>query len=225
MSRKIYGIFVAGGSGTRMGGDIPKQFLSLGGVPVLERTIARFVEAVPDITVVTVLPPAHIRTWKEMCLTRSFFQPQIIIEGGITRYHSVRNALEAVPDGATVLVQDGVRPLGSVSLIRSIVERAGTCRAVIPAVPVTDTLKWKDGTLPDPDRSRLAAVQTPQAFRSEDLRQAYTQPYDPAFTDDASVVARKNIPLTLVEGERYNIKITVPEDIPLAEFIISACNP
>ena len=219
MSRKIYGIFVAGGSGTRMGGSVPKQFLEIGGVPVLERTISRFVEAVPELVVVTVLPEAHVATWKEMCMRRSFVQPQIIITGGITRYHSVRNALKVVPDGATVLVHDGVRPLVSAELIRSVVERAATCRAVIPALPVTDTLKWKDGTLPDPDRSLIAAVQTPQAFRSEDLKDAYTQPYDTAFTDDASVVARKNIPLTLVEGERYNIKITVPEDIPLAEFI------
>ena len=219
MSRKIYGIFVAGGSGTRMGTDTPKQFLEVGGVPVLERTITRFVEAIPELKVITVLPASHIETWKQMCLRRSFVQPQIVVEGGITRYHSVRNALQAVPAGATVLVHDGVRPFASADLIRNIAGRALTCRAVVPALPVTDTLKFKDGTLPDPDRSLIAAVQTPQAFLSDDLKEAYTQPYDTAFTDDASVVARKNIPLTLVEGERYNIKITVPEDLPLAEFI------
>ena len=223
MDRKIYGIFVAGGSGTRMGADVPKQFIELGGMPILQRTIARFVEAIPDIRVITVLPPAHYDLWKNLCITHDFNVPQTLVAGGITRFHSVRNALEKVPDDAYVLVHDGVRPLVSAGLVRTMAEALDSCPAAIPVVPVVDTLRYRDGSFPDPDRSRIVAVQTPQAFRSTGLKEAYRQAYDLSFTDDASVAAAKGIPLTQLPGERFNIKITTPEDLVLAEALRSIC--
>ena len=223
MRRKIYGIFVAGGSGTRMGGEVPKQFLMLDGRPILQRTIEAFLEAEPDLKVITVLPRVHFQTWKDLCATYSFHCPQTLVAGGLTRFHSVQNALRKVPDGAIVAIHDGVRPLVSPALVRRMLDRMEEegCRALLPVVPVVDTLRSTDPATPDPDRSKIVAVQTPQIFRSEDIKAAYTQAYDLSFTDDASVAARKEIPLTLEQGERFNLKITTPEDLVLAEAILT----
>lgn len=217
MGRKIYIIIVAGGSGSRMGASLPKQFLELDGVPILQRTIEKFVSAVPEAKIITVLPKSHIGTWKDMCIANALDCPQVIVEGGITRFHSVQNALKKVPDGAIVMVHDGVRPLVSVGLIKSLVEKMQTERALVPVVPVVDTLATDDGTYLD--RRRIRAVQTPQVFFSEDIKEAYTRAYDISFTDDASVLMKTGIPVTFVEGERFNIKITTPEDLVLAESI------
>lgn len=221
MGRKKYVIIVAGGSGSRMGSQVPKQFLELGGKTVLQRTVEKFIEAVPDINVITVLPSAHIGTWKEMCMRGSLYHPQVLVAGGITRFHSVRNALEKVPDGAVVAIHDGVRPLLSVDLIRTMFGKMESCRALIPVVPVVDTLRSTEPSLPDPDRQKTVCVQTPQLFLSEDIRDAYRQAFDVSFTDDASVLARKNIPLSFIEGERLNFKITTPDDLRLAEAVLS----
>ena len=220
MERKTYIITVAGGSGSRMGSDTPKQFLPLGGVPILQRTVERFAEAVPGAKFITVLPAGHVQEWKDMCLRHCLNVPQIIVEGGMTRFHSVQNALRKVPDGAIAVIQDGVRPLVSVSLIREMLSRMGGVRALIPVVPVTDTLKNVDPSGPDPDRSRVVAAQTPQIFLSEDIRAAYTQAFSLSFTDDASVAKAYKIPLSYIEGERNNIKITTPEDLVLAESLV-----
>ena len=226
MSKKVYGVFVAGGSGVRMGTEVPKQFLELGGRPILQQSIMKFMYACPELVPVVALPADHIQTWKRLCVERHFDLPQIVVEGGITRFHSVRNALAKVPDGAMVFIHDGVRPLISVDLIRRILETSNEQRSVIPVIPVTDTLKSLvpagDGTLkaggePDPDRAKLFGAQTPQLFPSELIKKAYETGYDQSFTDDASVARASNIPLTYIEGERYNIKITTPEDLFLAE--------
>ena len=226
MRRKIYGIFVAGGSGTRMGGDTPKQFLLLDGRPILQYTIERFLEAEPDMKVITVLPKAHFQTWKDLCAVHSFHCPQVLVAGGLTRFHSVQNALRKVPEGVIVSIHDGVRPLVSVDLVRRMLDRMqrGECRALLPVLPVVDTLRSVEPGVPDPDRSKVVAVQTPQMFRSEDIKAAYTLAYDLSFTDDASVAARKEIPLAFESGERFNLKITTPEDLILAEALCS-CNP
>ena len=222
MRRKVYGIFVAGGSGTRMGTDTPKQFLLLDGRPILQYTIERFLQAVPDMKVITVLPRGHFRTWTDLCAAYSFHCPQTLVAGGLTRFHSVQNALKKVPDGAVVAIHDGVRPLVSVELITRMLERMqqGDCRALLPVVPVVDTLRAKDPAEPDPDRSRIVAVQTPQFFRSEDIKAAYTQAYDLSFTDDGSVAAHYGIPPAFEEGERYNLKITTPEDLTVAQALL-----
>ena len=223
MRRNIFGIFVAGGSGTRMGGDTPKQFLLLDGRPILQCTIERFLEAEPDMKVITVLPKVHFQTWKDLCAVHSFHCPQTLVAGGLTRFHSVQNALRKVPEGAIVSIHDGVRPLVSADLVRRMLERMQSweCRALLPVVPVVDTLRSTDPATPDPDRAKVVAVQTPQMFRSEDIKAAYTQAYDLSFTDDASVAARKEIPLAFEAGERFNLKITTPEDLVLAEAILT----
>ena len=223
MSRAVYAVFVAGGSGTRMGGDVPKQFLDLGGIPILQRSVERFLDAAPDSRVIVVLPERHLDQWQELCLQHAVSFPQTIVHGGMTRFHSVQNALEKVPDGAIVSIHDGVRPLFTPGLVRAMLDRMqqpGGPQALIPVVPVTDTLRSTDPSLPAPDRSRLVAVQTPQMFLSEVLKQAYRQPYDTAFTDDASVAERAGARIELFPGEKYNLKITTPEDLALARLLI-----
>ncbi|MDD6253047.1 MAG: 2-C-methyl-D-erythritol 4-phosphate cytidylyltransferase [Candidatus Cryptobacteroides sp.] len=233
MDRNFFLIVMAAGHGTRMGAKLPKQFLSLSGVPILQRTIQKFIDAVPELQVITVLPPddAHIAWWKNHCLEKNFSCPQMLVKGGITRFHSVRSALEKVPDGALVAIQDGVRPLLSTELIISMLDSFSSnpgLRALIPVIPTVDTLKMlrrENGALvqcpgPEPDRSLLFGAQTPQFFLSEDIKAAYRQPYDVSFTDDASVASRYEIPLAFCEGERLNFKITSPDDLVLAEAVL-----
>jgi 2-C-methyl-D-erythritol 4-phosphate cytidylyltransferase len=228
MTRKKYLVVTAGGSGTRMGSSLPKQFLPLEGRAVLQRTIERFLEACPDIHVVTVLPEAHIAWWRRYCQEKGFNCPQRLVKGGFTRFHSVKNALAYVPDGAVVAVHDGVRPLVSAALLKEMFDRMETVRALIPVVPMVDTLTvletTPDGALQDTgetvDRSRIYGAQTPQMFLSEDLKAAYAQGYDLSFTDDASVARRYGIPLSYIAGERFNLKLTTPEDLALAEAIL-----
>lgn len=227
-----YLIVVAGGNGTRMKSSLPKQFLDLCGKAVLQRTLERFMEAVPELKVITVLPEAHIQWWKDYCISNSFICPQKIVPGGFTRFHSVRNGLSAVPDGAIVAVHDGVRPLLSADMVSRLFSVAETKPAVVPVIPCVDTMKILDrnpetGEL-EPvggavtERSRLFAVQTPQIFHSEIIRAAYCQAFDPAFTDDASVVERAGYMVNYTDGERFNIKITTTDDLTLARAILSA---
>ncbi len=220
---------MAAGQGTRMGTSTPKQFLETAGIPVLQVTISRFLEACPDMQVVVVLPHDHVAAWKDLCVRHGFDCPQVLVEGGITRFHSVQNALRRIPDGATVMIHDGVRPLISCDLIRRIAAKSESCPALIPVTPVTDTLKLLDkdaeGNLQtaagaDPDRSCIYGAQTPQVFWSEEIKSAYTLAYDTSFTDDASVARRKGIPLSYILGERYNIKITTPDDLKVAECLL-----
>ena len=229
-------IVMAAGSGSRMGASIPKQFLDLEGKPVLRRTIETFVSAEPHLRVVTVLPKEHLGFWKEYCLANDFNCPQLLVAGGITRFHSVRNALERVPDDAIVAIHDGVRPLISASLIKTMFARMeqGGIRALIPVVPSIDTLKVLDRKTAssgeeiladsgeDVDRTRIFGAQTPQMFLSRDIKDAYSQAFDTSFTDDASVARKKGISLSYCAGERYNFKLTSPEDLALARMIISS---
>ncbi len=228
MERKKYLVVTAGGTGTRMGAAVPKQFLELDGVPILRRTMEVFLRAIPDIQVITVLPEGHVAYWRQYCLKANFVCPQRLVKGGFTRFHSVKNALKYVPDGALVAVQDGVRPLISVDKVRELFKAAETAPAVIPVMPVTDTLKVlekRGGALAvtgeQVDRSRIYGAQTPQVFQSEALKAAYSLQFCTAFTDDASVAERYGIALTFLEGERFNLKITTPEDLVLARAILS----
>ena len=237
MERKKYVVVMAAGHGVRMGSALPKQFIELGGRPILQRTIECFVRAVPDIKVITVLPKEYVQGWKNLCSKNNFYYPQQLVEGGITRFHSVRNALKKVPDGVVVAIQDGVRPLVTPELVSRMFGMMDSCRALIPVLPSVDTLKAlrrvKDSsgnevleTVPDVvlDREGIFRAQTPQLFLSEDIRAAYDQAFDTSFTDDASVAVKKNIPLSYVEGERYNIKITTQDDLEFAKAILSLKN-
>ena len=227
MGRKKYLIVSAGGTGTRMGASVPKQFLELSGKPILRLTMEKFLEAEPDIHILTVLPEAHVAYWRQYCLKAGFTCPQRLVKGGFTRFHSVKNALSYVPDGTLVAVHDGVRPLISIGKIRELFAAAESVPALIPVLPVTDSLKVlekrADGSLAATgetiDRSRIWSAQTPQIFHSEKLKEAYSQGFDTLFTDDASVVQKYGIPLTFAEGERYNLKITTPEDLALARIL------
>lgn len=224
---------MAAGSGSRMGADRPKQFLELDGKMILRRTMEVFVSACPDISVITVLPEEHIAFWKDYCIRSGFICPQVLVKGGITRFHSVRNALAKVPEGALVAIHDGVRPLVSEELIQTLFERAQKAQSAIPVVPSIDTMKvlhkklWDDGSETlvslqgeEADRSLLYGAQTPQVFHSEIIKDAYRQAYDTAFTDDASVVEKYGKSLSYVLGERLNFKITTKEDLVLAEAVL-----
>lgn len=237
MKRKVYLVVMAAGRGTRMSSETPKQFMELGGKPVLQRTIEKFICACPDIKVVTVLPKEHIDHWKDLCLKNNFICPQTLVAGGITRFHSVKNALEKVPEGAVVAIHDGVRPLLSPEMIKAMLERfekEHSCRALIPVRPSTDTLvairqENKGGKEPvlsliegrTLDREEIFSVQTPQIFLSEEIKDAYaSQGYETSFTDDASVAAKNGTPLAFCMGERLNIKLTTPEDMVFASAVL-----
>ena len=237
MGRKKYVVIMAAGSGTRMGAQLPKQFLELDGKAILRKTIEVFLEACPDVSVITVLPKPYLEYWKDYCYKNNFICPQVLVSGGITRFHSVKNALKRVPDGAVVAIHDGVRPLISVQMVRDMFEKAVNTQALIPVIPCVDTMKvlqksvLEDGseTLAavagqSVDRSVLYGAQTPQIFHSEVLKDAYNQAFDTAFTDDASVVEKHGKSLSFVIGERLNIKITTSEDLILAEAVLKVRN-
>ncbi len=225
MAKSLYAVIMAAGSGSRMGGELPKQFLDLGGKPVLRLTIERFVAAVPDVRIVTVLPRDFVQYWREYCAADNFTCRQTLVEGGITRFHSVRNALAHVPDGHVVAIHDGVRPFVTVEMIRGMLERMEDCRAAVPVVPCVDTIVLMDngfGSAATPlDRTKVYAVQTPQMFLSEDIKRAYGMAYDTSFTDDSGVAARFGIPVSYVEGDRGNVKLTAPRDLEIARALIS----
>lgn len=220
---------MAAGSGSRMGAELPKQFLELEGKSILQRTIETFLEAVPGVKVVTVLPEDYVGYWKDLCLEKNFICPQLLVKGGFTRFHSVRNALAKVPDGALVAIHDGVRPLVTPQFLRELFEQAENADGVIPVLSCIDTMKVLEKTslglrsVPgaSADRSVLYGAQTPQIFRSELLKEAYGQPFDERFTDDASVMEKYGKSLSYVTGERLNIKITTQEDLVLARAIYS----
>jgi 2-C-methyl-D-erythritol 4-phosphate cytidylyltransferase len=220
-----YVIIVAGGKGLRMGGEVPKQFLPIGGLPVLMRTMLRFREALPDASIILVLPKAQQDYWRGLCQQHNFPLPEggfyQLATGGKTRFHSVQNGLALVPDDAegVVGVHDGVRPFVSVEVIRRSYAAAREQKAVIPVVPVVETLRHiTEGTKP---RDEYRLVQTPQCFDIQLLKAANKQPYSDAFTDDASVVEAFGHPVILVEGNRENIKITTPADLLIAESILT----
>lgn len=229
MERDKYVIMMAAGSGSRMGSELPKQFLELNGKAVLQNTIEVFLSAVPGIRVIVVLPEDYIEYWKNYCLKRNFSCPQVLVKGGITRFHSVKNALARVPDGALVAVHDGVRPLVTEPFLVKMFAEAEKVDALIPVLPCIDTMKVlqeEDSvlrTVPGAvaDRSVLYGAQTPQIFSSEILKEAYMQPFTPSFTDDASVVERYGKSLSYIVGERLNIKITTQEDLLLARAVCS----
>ena len=219
-----YVIIVAGGKGLRMGSDIPKQFLPIGGKPVLMRTLERFREYSLALQIILVLPKAQQEYWKELCEKHNFTVAYQLADGGETRFHSVQHGLALIPDNAegVVGVHDGVRPFPSIEVIRNCYETARTAKAVIPVIPVVETVRHLDNapsshTVP---RGEYRLVQTPQTFDIQLLKAANRQSYNASFTDDASVVEAFGFDVTLVEGNRENIKITTPYDLKIAEVLI-----
>ena len=218
-----YIIIVAGGKGLRMGSDIPKQFLPIGGKPVLMRTLERFRQYSPSLQIILVLPKAQQDYWQKLCKEYAFDIDYQLADGGETRFHSVQNGLAKIPDNAqgVVGVHDGVRPFPSIDVIRNCYETAREKKAVIPVIPVVETVRHLKGdtsvTVP---RNEYRLVQTPQTFDIQLLKAANRQPYNEGFTDDASVVETFGFNITLVEGNRENIKITTPYDLKIAEVLI-----
>jgi len=219
-----YAIIVAGGKGLRMGSDIPKQFLPIGGKPVLMRTLERFREYDADLQIILVLPEAQQAYWHQLCEEYHFDVEYTLANGGQTRFHSVQNGLAKVPDDAigVVGVHDGVRPFPSVEVIRNCYDTARTAKAVIPVIPVVETVRqiFCNGLTRTVPRDEYRLVQTPQTFDIQLLKAANRQPYNDGFTDDASVVESYGHAITLVEGNRENIKITTPYDLKIAEVLV-----
>jgi 2-C-methyl-D-erythritol 4-phosphate cytidylyltransferase len=218
-----YIIIVAGGKGLRMGTDIPKQFLPIGGKPVLMRTLERFREYSADLQIILVLPKAQQDYWQELCQEYDFKVEYQMTDGGETRFHSVQHGLALIPDDAegVVGVHDGVRPFPSIDVIRNCYETARKKKAVIPVIPIVETVRHlQDETSVTVPRGDYRLVQTPQTFDIQLLKAANRQPYNDGFTDDASVVEAFGFDVTLVEGNRENIKITTPYDLKIAEVLI-----
>ena len=214
-------IIVAGGSGSRLGGPLPKQFRMLGSLPVLGHAINAFARTLHSTQIVVVLPEGQIDFWKNLA-ARFDIAKHTCTAGGPQRFHSVRNGLSALPRTvALIAVHDGVRPLVSSDLILKAVECAAAHGTAIPVVEAVDSLRQltPDGSHPI-DRNTLRIVQPPQVFDAELLRRAYELDYSPDFTDDASVVERAGHAVTLCHGERGNLKITTADDLPIAEAIL-----
>lgn len=217
-----YIIITAGGKGLRMGSDIPKQFLPVSGIPVLMRTIKRFREYSKELQIILVLPKAQQDYWKQLCQKYNFQEEYLLADGGETRFHSVQNGLNLIPNSETgvVGVHDGVRPFPNIEVIKRCFETARTAKAVIPVTPVVETLRF----VPENKnvlRSDYRLVQTPQCFDINLLKKANQQPYSEKFTDDASIVEAIGQQVTMVEGNRENIKITTPFDLTIATALVA----
>ncbi len=219
---KRYAIIVAGGKGARMGSDIPKQFIPIGGIPILMRTIQAFYDFDPDITIILALPQDQQEYWKTLCPKYLFKIPVIVVNGGDTRYQSVKNALAKIETEGIVAVHDGVRPFVSKEILAAAYETAAQKGSAIPVVPLTDSIRriGINQTSFACNRSNYCFVQTPQTFKTEWLKQAYSTPYHPDFTDDASVVERHGFNVFTINGHPQNIKITTPIDLILAEIFL-----
>lgn len=220
-----YALIVAGGKGLRMGTDLPKQFLPIGGKPVLMRTLEAFFRYSSEIQLILVLPHSQQDYWLELCAKYNFTLPHLIADGGETRFHSVKNGLALIQEDGLVAVHDGVRPFVSQDVIAQCYELAETKKAVVPVIGVVETVRQinENGSV-TVDRDRYKLVQTPQVFDVALLKKAYEQSYTSAFTDDASVVEAFGVSICLTDGNRENMKITTPFDLKLAEFLLGSCS-
>ena len=214
-------LIVAGGKGLRMGSDLPKQFLPIGGKPVLMHTIEAFHHFDRTMKIILVLPQEQQTYWQELCAKHSFVIEHTVVDGGETRFHSVKNGLACVNSGL-VGVHDGVRPFVSPEVIKRCYELAAIKKAVLPVIDVVETVRHITETGSETvSRNDYKLVQTPQVFDAELLKQAYAQEYTPFFTDDASVVEAMGVSVCLAEGNRENIKITTPFDLKISSALVN----
>lgn len=220
---KKYAVIVAGGQGTRMGSGIPKQFLLIEGKPVLYYTIQAFIDALPDIEIILVLPQEQL-SYANMVLQAFDNRPEItLVAGGATRFHSVQNGLQHIQEEGIVLIHDGVRPLVSKHLIHNCLEQAILNGNAVPAIAIADSMRMQNenGEYHTIDREKLIAVQTPQTFATGIILRAMAQPHHPSFTDEATVLESIGERINFVAGERSNIKITLPEDLIYATAFLN----
>ena len=226
---KRYAVITAGGVGKRMKSKVPKQFLDLDGKPILLRTIELFTSLDIEIAIVLVLPPSHIDLWKDFYNTHNLVFPHTIVPGGITRFHSVRAALEVIPNGAIVAVHDGVRPIVPKELLMELLNYPldSHCAGVIPVIPVVESMRERkydcNGNQISSQpviRENYMLVQTPQVFDSTRLKAAYEKPYSPLFTDDATVMENSGYSFDTIEGSKFNLKITTKDDLNFARLLL-----
>jgi len=211
---------MAGGIGTRMNAGIPKQFLLLGGQPMLMHSIKAFSTAYPGITLVLALPPDQFPAWENLCRKYHFDVTLTLSAGGRTRFHSVRQALSLIPGEGLVAIHDGVRPLVSMTLIRHAFQTAGKLGNCIPVIPLSESIRILKGETSLPvDRTVYRVVQTPQVFQVDMIKKAYEQPWEERFTDDATVAESMGETIHLIPGDPVNLKITHPSDLTLAESL------
>lgn len=219
---KKYAIIVAGGTGTRMKTDVPKQFLLLKGRPVLMHTMEVFHMYDDKIEIIITLPATAFDQWEQLCREHHFNIPYRYVAGGTTRFHSVKNALAEINENGLIAIHDGVRPLISIQTISRCFATAEKSGNAIPVITIPESIRQIDGPASKAvDRSQFRLIQTPQVFQSNILLIAYQQPYTAEFTDDASVVEKMGNQIHLVEGNIENIKITTPTDLIIAEALIS----
>jgi 2-C-methyl-D-erythritol 4-phosphate cytidylyltransferase len=217
-------IIVAAGKGSRMGEALPKQFLELNGEPILLHTLRRFYTYDPSLHLIVVLHPDYVAFWNDLARTLRVDIPHRTVAGGAERFHSVRNGLQSIDDrDGIVAIHDGVRPLVSNATLQRCFEAAAQHGSAVPSLPVHESMRSVDahGHNQAVDRSRYRLVQTPQCFQLNDLRSAFEQDYNDAFTDDASVWEHFGRAVHLVEGNQENLKITTPEDLKMAQALMA----
>lgn len=216
-------LIVAGGSGTRMNSEIPKQFIEIAGMPVLMHTFSAFYQMKKDFEFVLVLPKLQFENWRLLCLKHNFQIKHSIVPGGETRFDSVKNGLDFISENGIVLIHDAVRPFVSESTINSCIDCAISTGNALPVVPVADSVRIVNGTdNKAADRSQIFLVQTPQTFRIDLIKNAYFKATGNNFTDDATVLENTGVSINLVAGNRENIKITTPADFPIAEALLKS---
>jgi len=218
---KKYAVLVAGGSGSRMKSDVPKQFILLKNKPLLVYTIESFLQADADINIILVLPEQHLQTGQDI-VTQYFNGKKIIItSGGATRFHSVKNGLMQIQEDGIVLVHDAVRSMVSVDLIQRSLNEVLIKKAIIPAISSKDSVRLIEGEKNKSiSRVTVLLIQTPQTFFSEDLKKAFEVEYNDSFTDEASVMEAAGFQIHIISGDENNIKITHPIDLIIAEKIL-----
>jgi len=218
---QLFVVIVAGGSGKRMGAEIPKQFLELAGRPVLMHTIERFKSFNDAIEIITVLPENQLRHWVDLQKLHSFTIPQTLVKGGSHRFFSVKNGLKFVSIPGLVAIHDGVRPFVSLDTIKRCFETAEKLGNAIPSVSPTESLRIlsEQGSMPV-NRQKVRQIQTPQVFNAALIKNAYLQEYKFEFTDDATVLENTGEKINLIDGNRENIKITNPEDLLISSALL-----
>lgn len=216
-------IIVAGGKGLRMGGNVPKQFREIGGRPVLMRTIECFYRFDPAMKMILVLPEIQKAYWTELCRQYAFRIPYVLVDGGDTRFQSVKNGLAMAADGGLTGIHDGVRPFVAQETIARCYAAAAETGTAVPVMPVVESLRQVETgeNNHSVERAAFRIVQTPQVFRTDLLKQAYERPFQSFYTDDASVVEAAGGRIILVEGNRENIKLTTPFDLKVAEALLN----
>lgn len=221
MNYSEYALIVAGGKGTRIKSSIPKQFLELGGLPVLMHTISAFYRYSEKINVIVVIPEDDFSIWKSLCDKHSFHKPITLQKGGDTRFQSVKNGLAQIPGDGLVAIHDGVRPLVNEDIIGASFRLAAVHKSAVASVRLKESIRITDqDTTKSVDRSRFRLIQTPQTFQVELIKNAYESKEDPTLTDDASIAERAGHLISLFEGSYENIKITTEEDLVVAEALL-----